>query len=151
VKEYVAGLLFSEDRSTVALIHKTHPDWQAGKWNAISGRVEVENQEHPNDAMRREFKEETGLDITTWRQFASLQDGRGWIVRFYWATGDPFKCKQMTDEKPVVAIVGNLPKDLIPNLRWLIPMALSMKDERCDSFVIREVKSRAAVVDERED
>jgi len=143
MKEYVAGFLFSDTGYQVALILKNRPDWQAGKFNAIGGRVEIENEETPDEAMRREFKEETGIDVTDWHEFASLQDERGWLVRFYWATGKPWECKRTTDEQPHVCFVSSLPENIIPNLRWLIPMALSMKDERCDSFVIREFKARA--------
>jgi 8-oxo-dGTP diphosphatase len=138
MQEYVAGLLFSENRKLVALIRKNRPDWQAGKLNAIGGRVEIEKEEQPNDAMRREFREETGVDIKTWREFASLQDERGWLVRFYWAVGNPYECMQVTDEKPSVRLVDDLPENIIPNLQWLIPMALSMERERCDEFIIRE-------------
>lgn len=141
MKEYVAGFLFNEERNAVALILKTHPSWQAGKYNAIGGKVEID--ENPLDAMRREFKEETGLEVDDWREFALLSDERGWVVRFYWAVGEPWACKKMTDERPVMALVSQLPKNIIPNLRWLIPMAASMKDERCDSFVIREFKAHA--------
>ncbi len=141
MQEYVAGLLFDESKSYVALILKTHPDWQAGKLNAIGGRIETEKNESPMDAMRREFKEETGLDVQDWRQFATLADERGWAVRFYWAMGKPWECRQTTDEQPFLAIVGSLPENIIPNLRWLIPMALSMESERCDELMIREFKS----------
>lgn len=44
----------------------------------------------------------------------------------------------MTDEKPEVCYVDALPENIIPNLPWLIPMALSMETERCDEFIIRE-------------
>lgn len=141
MKEYVAGFLFNDTGYQVALILKNRPDWQAGKFNAIGGRVEID--ETDLDAMRREFKEETGLDVQDWHEFATLQDERGWRVRFYWAIGRPWECKKTTDEQPYVCFVDSLPRNTIPNLRWLIPMALSMKDERCDSFVIREFVSCA--------
>lgn len=136
--EYVAGFLFSDDRRQVALILKNRPDWQAGKFNGVGGRVEIEKEETPEKAMRREFEEETGVDIHDWREFASLSDERGWVVRFFYAIGNPWQCEPTTDEKPAVCYVDALPENIIPNLRWLIPMALSMDRERCDEFIIRE-------------
>ncbi len=138
VKEYVAGFLFDESMKHVALILKTHPEWQSGHFNAIGGRVETERDENPWDAIRREFKEETGLDVSNWQQFAMLRDERGWLVRFYWAIGRPWDCRQTTDEKPIVANVTSLPDNIIPNISWLVPMALSIQKERCSGFMINE-------------
>jgi 8-oxo-dGTP diphosphatase len=141
MKEYVAGFLFNERKKHVALILKNRPDWQSGKFNAIGGSVETEKAEFPLGAMRREFKEETGLDVDNWHAFATLEDDRGWKVYFYWAIGEVWACRKTTDEDIKVFRVEDLPENIIPNLRWLIPMALSIPDERCDGFVIRECKS----------
>lgn len=142
-KEYVAGFLFSDDGRQVALILKNRPEWQFGKFNAIGGRVETEKEELPYQAIHREFKEETGVDVYDWREFALLRDERGWEVRFFYAFGNPWECEPITDERPAVCYVDGLPENIIPNLRWLIPMALSMDREQCDEFIIHEfTKSR---------
>ena len=39
-KYYVAGFLFSYDLKRVALIQKTKPAWQAGRHNAVGGKIE---------------------------------------------------------------------------------------------------------------
>ena len=48
------------DETQVALVLKDHPDWQAGKLNAIGGKIS--NAETPTNAMVREFAEETGSE-----------------------------------------------------------------------------------------
>jgi hypothetical protein len=68
---YVAGFLFRENKTQVALIEKQRPAWQKGKLNGIGGRVEID--ETPREAMKREFKEEAGADISQWRAFCYLQ------------------------------------------------------------------------------
>ena len=37
--EYVLALLFTEDRRGVVLMHKTRPAWQAGRVNALGGKL----------------------------------------------------------------------------------------------------------------
>jgi hypothetical protein len=44
----------------------------------------------------------------------------------------------MTDELPEVAQIHALPFDVIPNMKWLIPMALTMRFERVSYFDVRE-------------
>jgi 8-oxo-dGTP diphosphatase len=133
--EYVAGFLFDSNRKIVALIQKNRPAWQAGRWNAIGGKVE--QGETPDSAMRREFQEETGVDIDRWRRFVTLTDARGWRVHFFRAFGDTTAIKQTSDEVPGVFYVNDLPL-VIPNLYWLIPMAFSMDEERCQEFTVIE-------------
>ncbi len=38
MKNYVAGLMFSQDKTCVALIVKNKPDWQKGLLNGIGGQ-----------------------------------------------------------------------------------------------------------------
>jgi hypothetical protein len=46
---------------------------------------------------------------------------------------------KMTDEEPEVVSAFALPFDVVPNLKWLIPMALSMRFERISSFNVSEI------------
>lgn len=135
---YVVGFMFDVTEGSVLLLRKNRPTWQAGKLNGVGGRIE--DGETPLQAMRREFVEEVGLDCDAWQQFCLLSDEREWQIYFFSAIGPIWNASVMTDERPEVAEVAALPSDTIPNLRWLIPMALTMRDERISSFDVREVR-----------
>lgn len=123
---YVLGFAFDLD-GAVALIRKTKPAWQRGKLNGIGGKVEF--RELPVEAMEREFLEETGLIIPAigWREFAVMQSGPHLIhcftARFMerdvpLISGEEGKADWYHPKSP-----GGRPGEL-PNLTWLIPMAL---------------------------
>lgn len=119
---YVVGFLFSDSRDRVALIEKKKPDWQRGKLNGIGGKME--GDELPLDAMCREFKEETGADVWWWQPFCVL-NFRGGAIHFFQATGDIDALESMEAEVVTIVAVADLPElRTIPNLRWLIPLAL---------------------------
>lgn len=125
MKQYVCGLLFSNTGRDVALVRKNRPEWQAGKLNAIGGKIE--DGEAPYQAMRREFEEETGVDRYDWKQFATLT-GKDFIIYFYSCFNSDALAKVQTKEdeeieKWFVPTALNSP-DLIPNLRVFIPLAL---------------------------
>ena len=145
---YVAGFLFTDDSRHVVLIEKVRPEWQAGLLNGIGGHVEP--GETPLEAMVREFNEETGVEVSTWKQFATLKGESDvqWTVHFFCAfdTRAFQRVEQMTDESPVKMWVDSLDFDgTIPNLSWLIPMALTMKRENASRFEIQEAYASAAV------
>ena len=121
---YVAGLLFTEDHEQVLLIHKKKPAWQAGKLNAIGGKIE--EREIPINAMRREFREETGLDMRSWRKFCTLTHHMdAWRVHFFCAFSERlYEARKMEEELPVIVNLPQLPTCIIHNISWLIPMAL---------------------------
>lgn len=127
---YVAGLLFSDTGDRVALVRKNRPAWQAGKLNAIGGKIEP--GETPGVAMMREFEEEAGVHIppNLWSPVAVLT-GDGFEVHFFSARSHMIDDVQtMTDEVIERHEVGGHwgclthPADLIPNLRFIIPLAL---------------------------
>lgn len=126
---YVLGFLFNKE-GDVALIRKTHPPWQAGKWNGIGGKID--GDEDPETAMVREFRKETGQEVGNWRHVARLIDVRGYLVHVFAAWGEP---TQYPDSFPTgdndTEIVRVYDKDslasaALPNVRWLVPMAWSM-------------------------
>jgi 8-oxo-dGTP diphosphatase len=133
---YVVGFMFNPVENAVLLLRKNRPTWQIGKLNGIGGRVE--DGETPQQAMRRECVEEVGLDVDSWNEFCVLSDERGWRIHFLSAVGPIMNASVMTDELPEVVSVFALPFDVIPNLTWLIPMALSMRFERIDYFDVQE-------------
>jgi 8-oxo-dGTP diphosphatase len=78
-----------------ALNKSTNP----GKWEAIAGKVEF--NEHPNDALRREIKEESGLNVLIHeRPLTVLQTMRGtepMILLYYvcdYVSGDVILSKE---------------------------------------------------------
>ncbi len=126
-KILVVGFLFSKDRTKVALIKKVKPAWQAGRLNGVGGKAKVGEPERL--AMRREFREETGADVYQWGKFFVLNVPNVCCVHFFKACGD-FGLVTTTDEEVVWVPVHEVqtPRDgepeVLPNLKWLIPMAL---------------------------
>ena len=118
--EYVAGFLFWGN--DVWLIRKNKPDWQRGRINGIGGKIEF--GETPLEAMIREFKEEAGVEIHLWNHYCTITDEKDWKVYFYHAHSGA-ELKTMTDEEVIKCDTRNLPPEVLPNLAWLIPMAMS--------------------------
>jgi 8-oxo-dGTP diphosphatase len=111
---------------SVALIEKTKPEWQAGKLNGVGGKIEPGETSH--QAMVREFKEETGVDALQWTPLISLRASDDATVHFFYATCEDAELQSLTEEKvawyPVAELLSlRLSVSMIPNLRWLIPMA----------------------------
>jgi 8-oxo-dGTP diphosphatase len=123
---YVAGFLFGNNKTQVALITKARPDWQKGKLNGIGGKVQ--ETESVYTAMRREFKEEAGADVYDWKLFCILSgksETNPWTVAMF-KSECPVEIKTMEDE-PVGWYLTSMIEHLnvIPNLKWLIPMAMA--------------------------
>lgn len=103
------------------LIRKNRPAWQAGKLNGVGGKIEP--GESPADAIRREFREEAGLDVADWREALTLT-APDWHAHFFRTIGDVDAARAMTDEGLEVHPVRPLPADVIPNLAWIVPLLL---------------------------
>lgn len=135
MKHYVLGFLFDRVGQSVLLIQKTKPEWQKGRWNGIGGKVE--SDELPIHAMRREFQEETGLSITNWTHFctfmgsekcdpqAAKEDSEFAVHCFKCFSETLGSAKSTTDEHVMEHAVNGHNFGFLPNLKWLIPMALS--------------------------
>lgn len=132
-KQYVVGFLFMPDIPSrhnpyqgweVALIRKNRPDWQRGLLNGIGGKVE--GSEIPREAMIREFREEAGLYITEWHPVVDMVFPDCTVHVFQARLGESVTLLSLTDEKVEVWNVGDVLKysHKVPNLHWLIPMAL---------------------------
>jgi 8-oxo-dGTP diphosphatase len=124
-RDYVVGFLFRNRGANVALIRKTKPAWQAGKLNGIGGKVEP--GETIQQAMVREFKEETGALVEDWRHFCTLTFRDARIHFFESHEGEDRIDLKTTTEEPVDwygTAQGVVYREGIPNLRWLIPMAV---------------------------
>jgi len=119
---YVLALLFSADRSRVVLMRKTRPAWQAGTVNALGGKLLPD--ESPLGAARREVREEAGVDVERWEEFLVWDDPvyRMHAVRAF--DDAALRAHTAEDQEVFLAAVDALPRELIDNLRWLIPLAL---------------------------
>jgi 8-oxo-dGTP diphosphatase len=162
---YVAGFLFNNGGYSVVLVRKSKPEWQKGKLNAVGGKIDswrhdgncairtIANDidtpnfnpcdcggETPAQAMRREFKEEAGVDVETWKEFCVLS-GDGFVVHFFSAfdTAAYNAAHSAEEEQIIKTYVDKLGAACLPNVKWLIPMALSMKDDRAERFEVKEV------------
>lgn len=141
MKSYVLGFAFDTD-CRVALVKKDRPEWMAGRWNGIGGKIEAD--EDPIAAMVREFAEETGVKSApmVWQHFATLDDAvLGYRVYCYVTVWPPESLDLVrTVESEEIRIFGGdvllQPDiDLMPNLRWLMPMSLSLSDTDIPLFI----------------
>ena len=129
MKRYVAGFLFNKEGDQVALIEKLRPEWQKFKLNGIGGHIE--EGETPDEAMSREFREETGVELESWVEYCVLS-GPDYEVHFFQSYDDAlYNVDTKTDEQVRIYDVDHILNPtiacpMITNLRWLIPMALSL-------------------------
>ena len=140
---YVAGFMIASE-GRVALIRKTKPRWQAGRLNGIGGKIEP--GETALQAMVREFREETGVETkpSDWHEFCVLGDNvDGFRVHFFVYHVVSFPDLHTTTEEEVlrVAISAVTVHNSIPNLTWLLPMALTIgTNEQARKFQVREIE-----------
>lgn len=151
MKRFVVGFLFSEPCDRVVLIEKRKPIWQLGRLNGVGGKVELRPSrrlESPQEAMAREFMEETGARAgpEEWECFCKLSDRKEAevIVHFLRAfdTAALMDAATVERERIVKADPRALPSHVLPNLRWLIPLAL-------DSGLVPPVRMRDAEIEPR--
>lgn len=147
--QYVLGFAFSRNKRDVLLIKKQKPEWQSGLYNGIGGKINEPN-EAPIDAMKREFKEETGIFISQrtfmettgtpsfygWEQFATIYVNEHTVHCFRAYTNLIYQCttneiEEVSIHKVDKALNYNA---MIQNLKVLIPMALD------ESFIHCEIK-----------
>lgn len=124
---YVCGFYFDHYHKRVVLIWKNKPKWQEGHLNGVGGKIE--SGETPSFAMRREFKEETGINHESWYDLVTLE-GKDWRVYFFYAVGEinefEYASTQETEEVAKIDVDSLDDFKHISNLRWLIPLALYM-------------------------
>lgn len=123
---YCLGFIFDHLKKRVVLIEKNKPDWQAGKMNGVGGRIEF--GELPLTAMVRETKEEAGIETSSddWTYLGQMTSA-SWSVFVYACVVNRKKFqfpKIVTEGRVEDWLLSSLPKNVINNLTWLIPMAL---------------------------
>lgn len=124
---YSVGFAFSPDLREIMLIEKKRPPWQAGLLNGVGGKIE--DEETPLKAMVREFEEEAGIltHDNEWVHFATLSTKRGHTVHFFYHVfvGCMPPAVSPTDEIITICPLGDPYSNWVPNLRYLIPMAIN--------------------------
>jgi len=124
---YVAGIMFDLVTKEVALIRKNKPVWQAGKLNAIGGKIEA--GETPHAAMVREFREETDCATVEeqWLPCSKLE-GNDWSVQFFVTIGSLHELRSPESEKVEIHPFEDAIKrtDLVDGLFPILGEALAL-------------------------
>ncbi|EGQ7641363.1 NUDIX domain-containing protein [Vibrio cholerae] len=139
---YVTGFMFSQDLLNVGLIKKLKPKWQSGLYNGIGGKIE--HDESPYEAIAREFQEETGVETKPdeWKLYVTLTRPDIYRVYFLCMISDKVHNIRTTEEEIVKLLPCDaLPKNVIHNLRWLIPLALDKSLSMTTPIYIEEIKN----------
>ncbi len=92
----VVGFYFDNAVTKVALIKKDHPEWQAGKYNGIGGKLEPEDKGSFN-AMMREAFEEAGIASGKWFELEVVQF-TVYTLHVFAAKGDEEPVTQKSEE-----------------------------------------------------
>ena len=124
-EKYTVAFIFNSSMSKVLLVHKEKPEWQLGKLNGIGGKYE--EGESGAQCIARETREESTLEIPEdkWLRIGTISQDRG-NVGVYTAIYDGELSNAVKGHYEEVEWfeVNALPQNVIPNLRWLIPMAI---------------------------
>ena len=122
---YTLGFIFDQAFSRVLLIHKQRPDWQKGRLNGVGGKIEPD--EESLFCMVREAREETGLQTAAeeWILVGKIKSD-SYTVDVYARihSGESSDVSTVTDEEIEWFDVDKLPDTILPNLPWLIPLAI---------------------------
>jgi 8-oxo-dGTP diphosphatase len=141
-KKYVVGFLIDPTLSKVVLVRKNRPDYQRGLLNGVGGKVgDTILDETTEEAMAREFQEETGGVDLNWRRFLHMMTPRSDLTFFY-AIGNVHCVRTQTDEEVAVYDISDVMDrcDTMPNVRWCIQMARSIEfGEHADYFEVAEI------------
>jgi len=122
-KTLVVG--FITDGKRVLLINKNRPENQKGLFNGVGGAAQ--ENETPLEAMVREAKEETGLEIKDWLEIDVFPYSNGITLYLYQAT---ISCKEIeqfqspTDEKVSLFDKDKLPENLVHDVAYIVESRL---------------------------
>lgn len=131
MKSYTVAFIFNQDKTQWLCLHPKRPEWQVGFINGPGGKIE--EGETPVQCMSREIEEECGLRIPEdqWQEVAVEKSTKS-TVYFFAAVyfGELEDVQQKTDEALAWVSVDPLADTVIPNLRWLIPLALDRLERK---------------------
>ncbi len=137
-RDMVLGFVFDEKGYFTLLIRKNKPAFLAGMWNGLGGKIEDEDA-GSKDAIAREVEEEAGVVIPRkeWSVFGMMHEHGSHKVHLLRAFV-PWKVLEAAEMKeteeltitPIDRAVSTL--NVVPNLRWLIPLALDKTVNNAD-------------------
>lgn len=131
-KRCVLGFLFDSAGKRVLMITKDHPEEMKGKLNGLGG--EIHKGETAEQAMLREFAEESDITNPEWILFCSYNQAQFDIACFCAFSDERMKevarsayqSRVFTKEPISIQEVSNLGRlKLVHAVSWLVPMALS--------------------------
>lgn len=142
MKKYTLAFIFNASMDRVLLMHKSKPEWQAGRINGLGGKTE--EGESSLDCIVREIMEEAGLktDPTKWIMTGNLH-AQSWStdVFTYIYEGDEDDAQSLEEQKVEWFDARNLPPNVITNLNWLVPACLAkIKDAGFDTFSAKYIE-----------
>lgn len=122
--KYVLGAMFNDDLTKLCLILKKTPSWQAGQYNLVGGKVE--DGETGNQAMAREFLEETSVDTSpeSWLPVVTSKGPDFTIDVFSISTSEIDNVTSVTDEQVEIFNLEDLPPNLVHQTDEYIKRAL---------------------------
>lgn len=121
---HVLGFGFNERRTQVVLIKKNKPEFLAGLWTGLGGKIE-EDDRTSRHAMSREFEEESGVYVPAgrWIDLAVFVGTHGHTVDCFYAFDNRvLRAESMEEEEVKVFNLSDLNTN--GNAMWLIYMAL---------------------------
>lgn len=156
-KLYVCGFLFH--RGAVLLVEKKAPEWQAGLWNGVGGKVEKD--ETVQQAIVREFHEETGLETWAgathgnpwWHNMCTERYRDDYKVCFFRADVLAHEPRPLVPERndagewlqwrSLSFLEDSMAKaKVVGNLHWLLPMAMDPRMCTAELFVGADIRKR---------
>lgn len=111
--KYVLGAMFDLELTRLCLILKKTPTWQAGQYNLVGGKIE--DGETGNQAMVREFLEETSVETSPedWIPVVTSKGPDFTIDVFAISSEDIDFVMTTTDENVEIFHLENLPHNLV--------------------------------------
>lgn len=97
MQEYVVGIIVCVE--AVLLILKNRPEWQAGRFNGIGGKVNEDETSYA--AIVRECKEECALTIEDWFFIGTVSNNIDYLVHYYYATVSSLSTAYSTTDEEI--------------------------------------------------
>lgn len=124
MKHYVLGFAFNSSESSILLVRKERPEWMKGYWNGFGGKIE--ENETPEQAIRRECQEEIGHNDFIFEHVGTFVCPGGTVYVFKAITPHAsIHYMQREDELLETFPIISLPIPRMPNLAWWIPLCLA--------------------------